>query len=247
MKLFMKHFTIVNIITGLISLFIGLILKFTPLASVILNFCGFDSIDLNQYILAGFISLTFRLGIKGVVEAIVEEIFPSELKINVQDLLNPDAGPAVQPPARPPAVQPAGQPPAQASTGSDLQPVDRSRRPRAILADNIAAWATHNYQGRGFRIENGMIIVDNPNNITSFYDNDGRPNRTREGIEYANNILRAFTYHNHRVRVEGIGYLRTPTMDDNSFRWFRECVGNTSGRRLYNSVPNRRKIERFIR
>jgi hypothetical protein len=43
--------------------------------------------------------------------------------------------------------------------------------------------------------------VDNPFNITSFKDNNGRPNGSLQALNYARNIHRALEYHKDYTRI----------------------------------------------
>jgi len=85
-----KHFTLSNIIVGIIGLSVGCLFKFTGLSAGILNFFNLDPSLLNKYILSGFIVLVTRLGIKGMVEAYFEEIVIAKpLTMGISSHLNP--------------------------------------------------------------------------------------------------------------------------------------------------------------
>jgi len=63
-----KHFTFINFIVGLISLIIFGSIKHLGLAGIILNFFCIENTEFTQYIVAGFIGLIAKLGVKGLVE-----------------------------------------------------------------------------------------------------------------------------------------------------------------------------------
>lgn len=89
---FTKHFTVVNLILGLLVLIIIGLIKHFSIASFLMAYFGFSESELNEYILAGFLGLVGRLGIKGIVEEFIspylEEMLISWMKIS--DLLNPE-------------------------------------------------------------------------------------------------------------------------------------------------------------
>lgn len=83
-----KHITIVNIIVALITLSISALFKFSPLPIIVLGFFGVDPTEMFQYLLTGFLAITTRLGIKGIVENVVAEIFPKPLYMENVDNTN---------------------------------------------------------------------------------------------------------------------------------------------------------------
>lgn len=85
---FKKHFTIVNIIVALITLSISALFKFSPLPTIVFNFFGVDPTEMHQYLLTGFLAITTRLGIKGIVENVVAEILPKPLYMDNVDNTN---------------------------------------------------------------------------------------------------------------------------------------------------------------
>ena len=67
-NLITRNFTKANIITGILSVtFIGVI-KYSGFPAVILNYLNIDQSNMREYLVAGFLGLNFRLGIKGIVE-----------------------------------------------------------------------------------------------------------------------------------------------------------------------------------
>jgi len=101
-----KHFTLTNIIVGIIGLTVGCLFKFTGLSAGILIFLNLDPSQLNQSILSGFTVLVTKLGIKGVIEAILPDLpkslamdissflYPKPLAMDINRLLNPTTPPS---------------------------------------------------------------------------------------------------------------------------------------------------------
>lgn len=88
-----KHFTISNIIVGMCCLFIGCLLRFTPLPFVILNFFGFTPTPLKEYAFIGCICLISRLGLKGVIECFLEQsIYDNEECLLITGPADPAGG-----------------------------------------------------------------------------------------------------------------------------------------------------------
>lgn len=85
---FKKHFTIVNIIVALITLSISALFKFSPLPTIVFNFFCVYPTEMHQYLLTGFLAITTRLGIKGIVENVVAEILPKPLYMDNVDNTN---------------------------------------------------------------------------------------------------------------------------------------------------------------
>jgi NADH-ubiquinone oxidoreductase chain 5 len=67
-----KHFTTVNIITGLITILLVMLLKLVLLGGGL-----FDSVSILNGALLGFEGLIIKLSIKGLVEGLVEELLPN--------------------------------------------------------------------------------------------------------------------------------------------------------------------------
>lgn len=88
-----KHFTLKNIIIGFISLTIGLLFRCVGLAELFLSYLGIDNTDFNQNVLSGFLVLTSRLGIKGVIDDIFESFMTKPLTMDLGDILNPSTPP----------------------------------------------------------------------------------------------------------------------------------------------------------
>ena len=115
-KNFTKHFTIVNIITALIALSVGTLIRNSEIPVIIFKFILKYPTDNDIIIFSGFVTIIIRLGIKGVVEDIISSLFPGYSTMNIGDILNPESPPKTgttqtpQPtqPAQP--VQPAAQP-----------------------------------------------------------------------------------------------------------------------------------------
>lgn len=70
-----KHFTIINIIIGILTIVFITILKFSGLPLAILNLFNIDQTDLNEYMLAGFLNILSRLGIKSYLEEFYGKLF----------------------------------------------------------------------------------------------------------------------------------------------------------------------------
>jgi hypothetical protein len=92
MKNIIKHFTILNILTGILSITFITIVKFSGLAHIILDFLNLNPNELREYILTGFFGLIFRLGIRGLLEGFINELdfTPNVLTINGPDQPNPN-------------------------------------------------------------------------------------------------------------------------------------------------------------
>jgi hypothetical protein len=72
-----KHLTIKNLILGLIIILITTLLKFIGIGKLILAlFNLIDPSEAVQYIVSSFIALILRLGIKGIVEELVDQLMP---------------------------------------------------------------------------------------------------------------------------------------------------------------------------
>ena len=69
-----KHFTIVNIITGVLSIIAIGTFKYLGISVIILNYLDLNPTDVREYILAGFFGLIFKLGIKGIIENYFSEL-----------------------------------------------------------------------------------------------------------------------------------------------------------------------------
>jgi hypothetical protein len=127
-KNFAKHFTIVNIITALIALSVGTLIRNSEIPVIILKFILKYPTDNDIIIFSGFVTIITRLGIKGVVEDIISIISPGYSTMNIGDILNPESPPKTgttqtpQPtqPAQP--VQPAAQPAQPAQHPQPAQP-----------------------------------------------------------------------------------------------------------------------------
>lgn len=80
LKSLKKHFTVVNIITGITSLIVIFFIKESGLSFWLINLLK-DYIhniqDCSEYIIASFIGLICRLGLKGLIEDGFKEIFPT--------------------------------------------------------------------------------------------------------------------------------------------------------------------------
>ena len=143
-KNFAKHFTIVNIITALIALIVGTLIRNSEIPVIILKFILKYPTDNDIIIFSGFVTIITRLGIKGVVEDIISTLSPGYSTMNIGDLLNPESPPKTgttqtpqptqpaqpvqptQPAAQP--VQPAAQP-AQPAAAQHPQPVQPAQSP----------------------------------------------------------------------------------------------------------------------
>ncbi len=79
LKSLKKHFTAVNMITGFISLIVIFCVKEAGLSLIVLNLLQnyiHNIPDCSEYIIAAFIGLICRLGLKGLIEDGFKEIFP---------------------------------------------------------------------------------------------------------------------------------------------------------------------------
>jgi len=196
-----KHFTMVNIIVGLISLTIGVLFKFSPLPALFLDFFWLDSSELNKYILAGFSGLTIKLGIKGVVEDIVESFLVKPLKssMNIADILNPNT-PSGNHPGQPSGNQypEAGNSQVGSQQGNSQggSPQENNRNDRSPNPgpDDI----------RGFSVDSsGRIRVYDPTNVAQrgLFVLFSNPREITDGSfqPYATNLSKALEYYNTEV------------------------------------------------
>ncbi len=255
-----KHFTISNIIVGIIGLTVGCLFKFTGLSANILSFLYLDPSIYNQYILSGVATLSVRLGSKGVVEAILPDIFapkpltmdkgsflnPKPLAMDINRLLNPttppsNSGGGVGGGSASPNQNPGGSNPVQPQ--QNVQP-----QQDVDLIDRATRWHSLNHDGLGFRVRNGDIHVDNPFNITSYWGMDGWANRSLQAKNYARNIHRALEYHKDYT---GLSSQWFPPLDDSSCNWINEFFDHKypdrKVTRCYNSQTIRKEILRFSR
>ena len=86
-----KHFTIVNIIVGISTLFVVFLIKFSGGIQYILGYLfGYFGLDLVylEYFFSGIIALLWRLGIRGIVE----EIFKQPLYMTMDNSNATDGG-----------------------------------------------------------------------------------------------------------------------------------------------------------
>ena len=85
-----KHFTIVNIIVGLSTLFIVFLIKFSGIQYILGYLFGYFGLDLVyiEYFFSGIIALLWRLGIRGIVE----EIFKQPLYMTMDNSNATDGG-----------------------------------------------------------------------------------------------------------------------------------------------------------
>lgn len=222
-----KHFTIVNIIVGLISLTIGVLFKFSPLPTLILNFLGVDPSELHQYILAGFLGITIKLGIKGVVEEVVSEYFPRPLVLGMNNE-NPLGGNHQSNPQNN-SQQPGNQQPgAGNSQGNSQQQSNSQESPQDGNRNNRSpSPSPEDIRGRGFSVDpNGRIRVYDPTNVAQrgLFVRFGDPIRLNEGSfqPYASNLAKALEDYKTRVSDrEGtylfINYSPAFTIQD---KWF---------------------------
>jgi hypothetical protein len=123
-KNFTKHFTIVNIITALIALSIGTLIRNSEIPVIILKFILKYPTDNDIIIFSGFVTIIIRLGIKGVVEDIISSLFPGYSTMNIGDILNPESPPKTGTTQTPQPTQPAqpGQPTQPAQPVQPTQP-----------------------------------------------------------------------------------------------------------------------------
>jgi hypothetical protein len=169
-----KHFSTTNILVGILSLLITYLLKISPLPVFILSIFDITPTIIHEYIIIGFISLTIRLGIKGIVEEmnisdlINKFCFNNPLKMKIDNMLNPEVANQEATPILP-----------------NQQAKDRAN----------FGWKLHNFHGDGFNVINGRIIVNNPGNILSFYGSDGIPDKSIEAKTFAMNIEKALNHH----------------------------------------------------
>ena len=106
-KKFTKHFTIVNIITALIALSVGTLIRNSEIPVIILKFILKYPTDNDIIIFSGFVTIIIRLGIKGVVEDIISPLFPGYSTMNIGDILNPESPPKTGTTQTPQPTQPA--------------------------------------------------------------------------------------------------------------------------------------------
>ena len=125
-KNFTKHFTIVNIITALIALSVGTLIRNSEIPVIILKFILKYPTDNDIIIFSGFVTIITRLGIKGVVEDIISTLSPGYLTMNIGDILNPESPPKTGTTQTPQPTQPAQ--PVQ-PTQPAAQPVQPAAQP----------------------------------------------------------------------------------------------------------------------
>lgn len=236
-----KHFTKTNITVGIFGLTVGCLFKFTGLSAGILNFLNLDPSLLNQSILSGFTVLVTRLGIKGIVEAIFEDLsIPLAMKIS--SLLNPTT-----PPSNSGGSGGGGGSPSPNQNPGGSNPVQPQQNVDLINPEQ--RWSALNHDGDGFTVRNGGITVDNPGNIISFWDINGLPNRSAEAKIYANNIHRALQYHSDFKG--GKKAQQFPSIDNSSREWiigfFRHHYADRNPSCYLNSNPVRKNIQNFSR
>ena len=259
-KNFTKHFTIVNIITALIALSVGTLIRNSEIPVIILKFILKYPTDNDIIIFSGFVTIIIRLGIKGVVEDIISPLFPGYSTMNIGDILNPESPPKTgttqtpqptqpaqpvqptQPAAQP--VQPAAQPAQPAQHPQPAAQPAQSPSPNHLVAqiNPEEMWLSHNHRGNGFTVINGRIIVDNPHNIR-FWTQDWTPNNTWRAIEYAQRINNALTYHS---RFLGESTVKVPSMDNSSEEWFKNFLKYKYPRRAENRIYNSQNIRQAI-
>jgi len=69
-----KHFTTVNIITGVLSIIAIGTFKYFGISVIILNCINITPTDVREYVVWGFFGLIFKLGIKGIIENYFSEL-----------------------------------------------------------------------------------------------------------------------------------------------------------------------------
>ena len=133
-KNFAKYFTIVNIITALIALIVGTLIRNSEIPVIILKFILKYPTDNDIIIFSGFVTIITRLGIKGVVEDIIITLSPGYSTMNIGDLLNPESPPKTGTTQTPQPTQPAQpvQPtqPAVQPTQPAVQPAQPAQHPQ---------------------------------------------------------------------------------------------------------------------
>ena len=133
-KNFAKHFTIVNIITALIALSVGTLIRNSEIPVIILKFILKYPTDNDIIIFSGFVTIITRLGIKGVVEDIISTLSPGYSTMNIGDILNPESPPKTGTTQTPQPTQPAQpvQPtqPAVQPTQPAVQPAQPAQHPQ---------------------------------------------------------------------------------------------------------------------
>jgi len=80
LKSLIKHLTLINFITGVLSIIIIILIKQSGLALLILNILKEYISNLpegSEYFLASFMGLICRLGLKGLIEDGFKDVFPS--------------------------------------------------------------------------------------------------------------------------------------------------------------------------
>ena len=228
-----QHFTITNVTLGFLGLLFSFLFKYSGLPVIFLDYFLEDPTDNHIYLFCGSVAIISKLGLKGVVEDLIRELFPKHLTMDSGNLNSeslPQAGSAQ--PAQP--AQPVAQPPANNIGFGNNQ----------IHPD--VAWDLHNHQGNGFRVTNGDITVDNPTNIRSFFNNQDQPNNSLAGKEYADRIYRALSYHSTCVQRKAIAL---PILDNSADAWFngfiRHNYPNRDPNAVWNSTPVRKAIKSF--
>ena len=80
LKSLIKHLTLINLITGVISIILIILIKQSGLALLILNILKEYISNIpegSEYFLASFMGLICRLGLKGLIEDGFKDVFPS--------------------------------------------------------------------------------------------------------------------------------------------------------------------------
>lgn len=78
LKNILKHFTFSGITAGIFGIIVGSLIRYGSLGIIILTFFGIDPSLLNLSVLTGLLALISKLGIKGVLDTIIEENLPKQ-------------------------------------------------------------------------------------------------------------------------------------------------------------------------
>ena len=226
-----KHLTITNILVSLVGLFIGFIFKYSGLPLQILQYFLDNPSDNHIYLFSGLVAIISRLVIKGVVEDFMHELFPEYMAMDIGRLLNPQSPP---PPTPPPAPLPQ-----RSANNMEIG------NPRS---SKITAWVAENYQGDGFRVVSGVIYIDNPYNIISFFNREGRPDSSLLNKQYGACLHRALTYHSQYMNTT---MLPPPLLDGCANAWFNQFMIHSFPERNFNQYNNshgvRNALKKFIK
>ena len=175
-----KNFTIVNIITGVLSIMAIGTFKYFGISVIILEYFGLNPTDVREYIVAGFFGLIFKLGIKGIIENYFSEL-----------------------PSNPEFLTMGGGPSEPNPQGSNNQPAPQERnQTRRVRAKKIPEpdWTGNEYE---ICSVTKYYLIDDPTGIRErgyINKKTGRPYPNQQ--PYINNFAAALDHAaNHKTKL----------------------------------------------